>query len=87
MSIKRLMRKIHFTGITLNIGFIGLNFAGGSSKVNIVRKTVLALLQHSLSVIFHLPSRIIFPCMPEHEQQGYIARYRIYRGILHAVET
>jgi len=35
MSIKRLIKKVNFTGITLNIGFIGLNFAGGSSKVNI----------------------------------------------------
>jgi hypothetical protein len=40
MSIKRLMKRIRFTGITLNIGFIGLNFAGGLSKVNIA-KTVL----------------------------------------------
>lgn len=40
MSIKRLMKRIRFTGITLNIGFIGLNFAGGLSKVNIT-KTVL----------------------------------------------
>ena len=41
MSIKRLIRKIGFTGITLNIGFIGLNFAGGSSKVNIAKRAVL----------------------------------------------
>ena len=39
MSIKRLIRKIGFTGITLNIGFIGLNFAGGSSKVNSISFT------------------------------------------------
>jgi hypothetical protein len=31
MSIKRLIKKVRFTGITLNIGFIGLNFAGGLS--------------------------------------------------------
>lgn len=37
MGIKRLMKRIRFTGITLNIG---LNFAGGLSKVNIA-KTVL----------------------------------------------
>lgn len=36
MSIKRLMKKVRFTGITLNIGFIGLSFAGGPSKVNVV---------------------------------------------------
>lgn len=35
MEIKRLIKKIRFTGITLNIGIIGLNFAGGSSKMNI----------------------------------------------------
>lgn len=34
-GIKDLIRMIKFTGLTLNIGFIGLNFAGGSSKVNI----------------------------------------------------
>lgn len=34
MSIKRLIKKIGFSGITLNIGFIGLNFAGGLAKVN-----------------------------------------------------
>ncbi|ACV62367.1 hypothetical protein Dtox_1503 [Desulfofarcimen acetoxidans DSM 771] len=34
MSIKRLIKKMGFTGITLNIGFIGLNFAGGLAKVN-----------------------------------------------------
>jgi len=33
-GIKDLVRMIRFTGVTLNIGFIGLNFAGGSSKVN-----------------------------------------------------
>ena len=31
MGIKRLMKKVRFTGITLNIGAIGLNFAGGLS--------------------------------------------------------
>jgi len=31
MGIKRLMKKVRFTGITLNIGVIGLNFAGGLS--------------------------------------------------------
>lgn len=30
-GIKDLIKKVRFTGITLNIGFIGLNFAGGSS--------------------------------------------------------
>ncbi len=34
MSIKRLISKLEFTGITINIGFIGLNFAGGLSKKN-----------------------------------------------------
>ncbi|MGJ0909412.1 hypothetical protein [Clostridium botulinum] len=33
-GIKDLIKKVRFTGITLNIGFIGLNFAGSSSKVN-----------------------------------------------------
>lgn len=33
-GIKDLIRMIRFAGVTLNIGFIGLNFAGGSSKVN-----------------------------------------------------
>lgn len=32
MGIKCLMRKIGFTGITLNIGIVGLNFAGGLSQ-------------------------------------------------------
>lgn len=31
MGIKRLMKKIGFAGITLNIGLIGLNFTGGLS--------------------------------------------------------
>lgn len=30
-GIYNLIKKVEFTGITLNIGFIGLNFAGGSS--------------------------------------------------------
>lgn len=34
-GIKALVNSIKFTGITINIGFIGLNFAGGSSKANI----------------------------------------------------
>lgn len=33
-GIKESIKKIRFTGITLNLGLIGLNFAGGSSKVN-----------------------------------------------------
>lgn len=33
--IKDLITNAKFTGITINIGFIGLNFAGGFSKVNI----------------------------------------------------
>ena len=32
---KALMKTIKFTGITINLGFIGLNFAGGFSKENI----------------------------------------------------
>ncbi len=36
-GIKDLMKMVRFTGVTLNIGFIGLNFAGGSSKVNMHR--------------------------------------------------
>lgn len=34
-GIKALVNSVKFTGITINIGFIGLNFAGGSSKANI----------------------------------------------------
>lgn len=34
-GIKALVNSIKFTGITINIGFIGLNFAGGSSNANI----------------------------------------------------
>ena len=30
-GIKGLIKTVSFTGITINIGFIGLNFAGGSS--------------------------------------------------------
>lgn len=30
-GIKNLIKRFRFAGITLNIGFIGLNFAGGSS--------------------------------------------------------
>lgn len=30
-GIKGLLKTINFTGITLNLGFIGLNFAGGFS--------------------------------------------------------
>jgi hypothetical protein len=33
-GIKGLMRKIRVTGFTINIGFIGLNISGGSSKAN-----------------------------------------------------
>lgn len=33
-GIKDSIKGIRFAGVTLNIGFIGLNFAGGSSKVN-----------------------------------------------------
>ena len=33
-GIKASMKRIKFTGITINFGFIGLNFAGGSSKTN-----------------------------------------------------
>jgi len=35
-GIKDLIKTVRFTGVTLNIGFIGLNFAGGSSKVNML---------------------------------------------------
>lgn len=38
-GIKDLIRSVRVTGVTLNIGFIGLNFAGGSSKVNIILNT------------------------------------------------
>ena len=34
-DIKDLMKTTKFTGITINLGFIGLNFAGGFSKENI----------------------------------------------------
>lgn len=37
-GMKDLIKKIRLTGITLNIGFIGLNFAGGPSKVNMQTK-------------------------------------------------
>jgi hypothetical protein len=30
-GIKLAAKKLKFTGITINLGFIGLNFAGGSS--------------------------------------------------------
>jgi hypothetical protein len=33
-GIKDLIRMIKFTGVTINIGFIGLYFAGGSFNVN-----------------------------------------------------
>lgn len=33
-EIKASIKRVRFTGMILNIGFIGLNFAGGSSKVN-----------------------------------------------------
>jgi len=38
-GIKDLIKSVRFTGVTLNIGFIGLNFAGGSSKVNMSLNT------------------------------------------------
>jgi hypothetical protein len=34
-GIKDLIKMIKLTSVTLNVGFIGLSFAGGSSKVNI----------------------------------------------------
>lgn len=36
-GIKDSIKKVRLTGITLNFGFIGLNFAGGSSKMNMQR--------------------------------------------------
>ena len=33
-GIKDSIKIVQFAGLTLNIGFIGLNFAGGSSKIN-----------------------------------------------------
>mgnify|MGYP003586997757 CR=1 FL=1 len=33
-GIKGLIKRVRFTGATVNVGFIGLNFAGGSSWVN-----------------------------------------------------
>lgn len=33
-GIKQAISNVKFEGITINIGFIGLNFAGGSSRVN-----------------------------------------------------
>ncbi len=33
-GIKDLIKMIRFSGVTLNGGFIGLNFSGGSSKAN-----------------------------------------------------
>ena len=36
-GIKNLMKAIQLTSITVNIGFIGLNFAGGFSKGNMKR--------------------------------------------------
>lgn len=40
-GIKDLIKSVRVTGVTLNIGFIGLNFAGGSSKVNMHRTIYL----------------------------------------------
>jgi len=51
MSIKRLIKKVGFTGITLNIGIIGLNFSGGLAKVNIVKSLQLTITAR----IFYLP--------------------------------
>ena len=34
-GIKKLVKTIEFTGVTINIGIIGLNFTGGFSKENI----------------------------------------------------
>lgn len=34
-GIKDLMKTIKLTNVTINLGFIGLNFAGGFSKENI----------------------------------------------------
>ena len=31
MGIKELIERVRFTGVTINMGFIGLNFAGDSS--------------------------------------------------------
>lgn len=36
-GIKDLIKTVRFTGVTLNIGFIRLNVAGRSSKVNMHR--------------------------------------------------
>ena len=52
MSIKRLIKKMRFTGITLNIGFIGLNFAGGLAKVNIKRTVLFGIYS---TVFVYLP--------------------------------
>ena len=34
-GIKKLVKTIEFTGVTINIGIIGLNFTGGFFKENI----------------------------------------------------
>lgn len=45
-GIKASIKMVRFTGVTLNIGFIGLNFAGGSSKMNMqIVKVFCTLLQ------------------------------------------
>ena len=33
-GIKGLIKRIYLSGLTLNFGFIGLNFAGSSSQEN-----------------------------------------------------
>jgi hypothetical protein len=46
-GIKDSIKTVRVTGITLNIGFIGLSFAGGSSKVNIAKDHSARLMQRA----------------------------------------
>ena len=66
MSIKRLIKKMGFTGITLNIGFIGLNFAGGLAKVNIVKALLFDIYSKAFFIV-RLPFRRALPYAPEPE--------------------
>lgn len=49
-GIKDSIKMVRFSGVTLNIGFIGLNFAGGSSKVNKHRMIYLSTMKLHLSI-------------------------------------
>lgn len=42
-GIKDLMKTIQLTSITINLGFIGFNFAGGFSKENMQKSFILLI--------------------------------------------